>query len=93
VAAAHLTIGSVDLDDAEAGLGEMPGESGAVGPGPLDPDHGDRAERDQEREQPPIPRWGRRERLGAQDSAERVTGGSDVDVGVGVHASDDSAGT
>ena len=74
---------------------------GPVGPGALDADgldgleglEGlDGTERRQERQQPPVAHRGRWERVRAQDRTERVAGGSDVDVGMGVHASDDAPG-
>ena len=82
-----------DLHDVDPGVGEVPGQAGAVGAGAFDPDRRQRSEGDQEGQQSAIADRCGRERLGAQDSTEVVAGCGDVDVGVGVHAPDDSAGT
>ena len=91
--ATDLPVGSVDLDHSDPGLGQVTGQPGPVGPGALDPDGLDGTERRQERQQPPVADRGRGERVGAQHRTEVVAGGGDVDVGVGIHATDDSDGT
>ncbi len=46
-----LAVGPVDLDDPDAGRGDVPGQSGAVTAGPFDPDQADRPEPAQPAEQ------------------------------------------
>ena len=88
-----LAVRAVDLDDRHPSLSEVTGQTRPVGAGPLDPDGLKRPEGDQERQQPAIADRCGRERVRAQDSTEGVAGSGDVDVGVSVHASDDSDGT
>jgi hypothetical protein len=90
VRSADLPVGAVDLDHANALVGQMPGQAGSVGAGALDPDDREVAERRQEPQQPPIAGRGRGERAAAEQAAELVAGRCDVDVRVSVHAADDS---
>ena len=85
---AQVRVRLVDLDHPAALVGQRSGQGRTEGSGGLDTDRGDRAER----REPPVGQavagTGRRERLGAQYSAERVECGHDVEVGVAVNPAD-----
>ena len=86
-----LAVGAVDLDDPDAGRGDVPGQSGAVTAGPFDPDQADRPEPAQPAEQAGVAGRGGREFPDAEQSPDRVQRGGNVHVGVSVHAAGNGA--
>jgi hypothetical protein len=82
--APSLAVGPVDLGDVDALPAQEPGEAGPIGPGSLDADLGDLPEAAQPGEQVPVAGSIGRERLGADQSAQRIEGCSYMDVEVGV---------
>jgi hypothetical protein len=91
VAAAGLTVGSIDLDHRYPGTLEEPGEAGPVGAGAFHPDLRQRSERTEPRVQAREAVGGRRERLHAEHATIGVECGSDVDIEVGVDPTGDRA--
>ena len=91
LAVAVLAIRAVDLDDPDAGRGQVPGQPGAVAAGALDADQGEVPEPAQPAEQIGVPGRGGRELPHPQKAAERIQCGGHVHVGVGVHAAGDDA--
>ncbi|MDQ6784469.1 MAG: hypothetical protein M3063_13720 [Actinomycetota bacterium] len=69
----------------------MPGEAGPVAAGALDPDHNDGPELAQPGGQIGVTGRGRRERLDAEQTPDRVEGGGNMDVGMSVDAASDGA--
>jgi hypothetical protein len=89
--AAVLAVGAVDLDDPDAGGGDMAGQAGAVAAGPLDVDQGDGPVPAQPAQQPVVAGRGDGELLDAEQAPDRVQRSGDMRVGVGVHAAGDGA--
>ena len=89
--AAVLAVGAVDLDDPDAGRGDVPGQSGAVAAGPFDPDQADRPEPAQPAEQAGVAGRGGREFPGAEQAPDGIQRGGNVHVGVSVHAAGNGA--
>jgi hypothetical protein len=84
-----LPVGTVHLNDPDAGRGDVPGEPSTVTAGPFDADQAHRAEPAKPAQQLGIPRRGGRELLDTEQPADRVERGRDVHIGVGVHAAGD----
>jgi hypothetical protein len=91
VAAAGLTVGSIDLDHRHSGTVEEPGEAGPVGTGAFHPDLRQRPERTQPSVQAGEAVGGRRERLHAEQPSIGVECGGDMDIEVGVDPTGDRA--
>ncbi len=81
-----LAIRSVDLEDLDADSAQVAGQARAIGPGALHADLGDVAEGSEPAEQRLVARCVGLEALRAEQPAERVEGGSDMDVEVSVDA-------
>ncbi len=92
LAAPVLAVGAVDLDDPDAGGGDVAGQAGAVAAGALDADQADGPEPAQPAQQPGVAGRGDGELRDAEQPADRIQRGSDVHVRVGVHAAGDGAG-
>ena len=86
-----LAVGTVDLDDPDAGRGDVAGQARAVAARALDADQGDGPEPAQPAQQARVAARGSRELLHAQQPADRVQRGRDMHVGVGVDAAGDGA--
>jgi hypothetical protein len=86
-----LTVRAVDLDDPDAGRGQVPGQPSSVAAGALDADQGEVPEPAQPAEQAGVPGRGSRELPHAQQPAEGLERGGHVHAGVGVHAAGDGA--
>ena len=84
-----LAVGAVHLDDAHALVVEVAGQAGPVAAGALDANHDDGAEALKPGQQPAITEAVGRERLDAEQAADGVEGGDDMDVEVGVDPSGD----
>jgi hypothetical protein len=82
--AAFLTIAAVNLHDPYAHRGHVAGQAGAVAAGALDADQYDRTEASQPLEQATVPVRGGRELLDAEQAADVVERGSNMDICVGV---------
>jgi len=78
-----LTAGTVDLDDPDAGRGDVAGQARAVATRTLDADQGDGPEPAPPAQQARVAARGSRELLHAQQPANRVQRGRDMHVGVG----------
>ena len=89
--AAVLAVGAVDLDDPDAGRGDVPGQSGAVAAGPFDPDQADRPEPAQPAEQAGVAGRGGREFPGAEQAPDGIQRGGNVHVGVSARAAGNGA--
>ena len=85
---AQMRVRLVDLDHSTALIDQRPGQSRTKGPGGLDTDRGDRAERREPCVGQAVAGTGRRERLCAQYSPERVERRGDTEVGVAVNPAD-----
>jgi hypothetical protein len=88
--ATGLAVGPVDLDDVDVIAPQEPGETSAVGTGALDANRCDLAEGFEPGEEGLVAIGIDRERLGADQSTQRIEGCGDVDIGVGVDASSDA---
>jgi hypothetical protein len=86
-----LAVGTVDLDDPDAGRGDVAGQAGAVAAGPLDPGQADSPEPAQPAGQAGVAGRGDRELLHAEQSPDGIERSSDVRAGVGARAAGDSA--
>ena len=84
----QMRVRLVDLDHSTALIDQRPGQSRTKRSGGLDTDRGDRAERREPCVGQAVAGTGRRERLSAQYSAERVERRGDVKVGVAVNPAD-----
>jgi hypothetical protein len=78
-----LAVRSVDLDDPDAGRGDIASQARAVTPGPLDPGQRDGPESAQPVKQAGIPGRGDQEFFYAEQPADGVKRGGDVRAGVG----------
>ena len=85
-----LTVGPVHLEHLHLRGGEVAGQARPPRAGALDADRDHGAEAPQPAEQGPVAGGGGRERLGAQQLADAVEGGGDVEVLVGVDAAGDA---
>ncbi len=85
---AQMGVRLVDLDHSATLIDQRPCQSRTERPGGLDTDRCDRAERREPRMGQAVAGTGRRERLCAQYSPERVERGHDVEVGVAVNPAD-----
>ncbi len=90
--AAVLPVRRVDLHDRDLGALQDSGQAGAVAAGPFDANLHQLAERLQPPQQLPVPFRCRRERRGAEQSADPVQGCGDVHVEMGVDATGDEPG-
>jgi hypothetical protein len=88
--ASTLTVRAVDLDDPDAGLVEVAGETGAIAAGAFDADQLDVAERPEPSEKLAIAGGCGVEGLDGQERTSLVEGGGDVDVEVRVDTSGDA---
>jgi len=88
---AVLAVRAVHLDDPDAGGCHVPGQAGAVAPGPLNPDQGDGPEPGQPVQQPRIAARRGRELPDAEQPADGVQRGGDMHVDVGIHPAGDGA--
>ena len=86
-----LPVRSVDLDDPDAGSGDVPGQARAVAAGALDPHQAHRPEPAQPAQQPGVTRGRGRELLHAEQASDRVKRGSHMGIGVGARATGDRA--
>ena len=68
---------------------EEPGQASAIGAGALNPDPQDRAEGAQPNQQPLVARGRGSELFNAKQPADRIQGGGDMGVEVGVDPADD----
>jgi hypothetical protein len=91
VAAPLLAVRAVDLDHGDAGGGEMAGESGAVGAVPSTPTRSIGPKDSSQPTRAWQTRRCRRERLDAEQPADRVDRSGDVHVKVGVDTASDRA--
>ena len=90
LAPAALAVGAVDFDDADPFGLEVPGQPGAIGPGPFDPDQLDGAEVAQPPQQLLVAALGRGEALDAEESPSFVQSRSYMDVEVRIDAAGDA---
>lgn len=86
--AAFLTIRTVDFDYLHPSPGQVAGQAGAIAASALDADQRDRAEAAQPLEQTPVPGDGCWELLDAEQAADMVECGSNMDICVGVDPAD-----
>src|SRR5215510_6066296 len=86
-----LPVGTIHLHHPHPRRGDVPGQAGTVPAGPFDAGQAHRAEPAQPAQQLGISSRGGRELGDAEQPADRVERGGDVHVGVGVHATGDSA--
>jgi len=86
-----LPVRPVYFHHPDVGRGQVPGQARPVAAGPLDADQGKRAEPAQPVQQPRVPGRGGRELLDAQQPAERIQRGRDMQIGVGVYAARDDS--
>ena len=84
-----LPVRAVHLDHPDARRGQAPGQARAVAAGALDADQGDGPEPAQPAQQASVSGRGGGEPLNAQQPADGIQRGRDVQVGVGVHAAGD----
>jgi hypothetical protein len=91
LAAAVLPVGAVDLDDPDAGRGDVAGQAGAVAAGALDPDQAHGAESAQPAQQPGIADRGDGELPDAEQPADGIQCGGDMGIAMGVYAASNSA--
>jgi len=84
-----LAAGAAGLDDPDAGGGDVAGQAGAVAAGALDAGQADGPEPAQPAQQPGVAGRGDGELRDAEQPADRIQRGSDMHVGVGVHAAGD----
>jgi hypothetical protein len=89
--AAVLPVRPVDLDDPDAGGGDVTGQAGAVAAGALNADQAHGPEPAEPAQQPGITGRADRELLHAEQPADGIKRGGDMSVGVGVHAARDGA--
>jgi hypothetical protein len=89
--AAVAAVGSVDLQDFDAGLGQVPGDTGPVAAGAFDADLAEVAKAAHPAQHGPVAGPGGGERLGPQHDRLGVDDRSDVQVLVGVDAADHHA--
>jgi len=86
-----LTVGTVHLDDPDAGGRDVAGQAGAVAAGALDADQADGPEPAQPAQQPGVAGRGNGELRDAEQPADRIQRGGDVHVCVSVHTTGDGA--
>ncbi len=89
--ATGLAVLAVNFDDVDSGSGEVTGDAGSIGPGPLHADLADLPEGFEPGQQLRVAVGVGPERLGAEQATDLVQGGGYVDLAVGVDATGDSA--
>ena len=83
-AASLVTVGTIHFDHGDAHSAQVAGQAGPIGASALHADLGDVAERAQPLEQGLVAGWVGAEGLRAEQSTERVQGGGDMEVTMGV---------